>query len=320
MACYKPIQAYRSPKGHLVFSTKEGFIGNPIPIACGQCIGCRLERSRVWAMRCMHEAQLHDSSWFLTLTYNNENLPLCNSLCKRHLRNFWKGLRKKHSGIRYYACGEYGDESGRAHYHAIVFGLEVPDRKLHCISDGNNIYVSEEIEKIWNKGFVILGSVSFESCGYVARYVMKKQTGKGLKKYYVQKDEDGNPVGIREKEFNTMSRRPGIGKEFYEKFKKDIYQEGTDGRIIIRGGISSNSPRYYDNFFKHEKKYVGKPVPFPFEYINDEKFNSIQQKRKEEAEKTKFHEDNSPDRLEQRKRVVEGRVNKQLTRNLELRK
>jgi hypothetical protein len=139
MPCYHPIKAWYSKqvnektgKRSLVFREKEGQ-GNELEVPCQKCIGCRLEYSRQWAIRGVHEAQMHDEAYFLTLTYNDENLPQYESLKKDDFQNFlkryWKYLWP--TKIRYIMCGEYGDNSdrpwepnilGRPHYHAIIYG------------------------------------------------------------------------------------------------------------------------------------------------------------------------------------------------------
>jgi len=88
MPCYYPIKGYKSKKREpsgkrkIVFYAHQGLVDMPVTIPCGRCVGCRLERSRQWAMRCMHEASLHEENIFITLTYNPENLPEGNTLKK----------------------------------------------------------------------------------------------------------------------------------------------------------------------------------------------------------------------------------------------
>ena len=116
-----------------------------LEIPCGKCIGCRLKRSREWAQRCMLELQYHSSAYFITLTYDDLHLPMneivdndgcivqspVHTLVKRDLQLFMKRLRKNsRQELRFFGCGEYGDESFRPHYHIIVFGLELNDLKI----------------------------------------------------------------------------------------------------------------------------------------------------------------------------------------------
>lgn len=234
-----------------------------ITINCGQCADCKLQKSREWATRCMLETREHKDNYFLTLTYDNEHLPLVQkadletgellnewnpTLYPPDLQKFWKRLRdhwkRKHGvniGIRYYACGEYGEKKDRPHYHAIVFGLPINDLKPdHKSKRGNMNFISEEIQKIWGNGIVAVGDVTWESCAYTARYIMKKQTGKGAITYYLEQ---------RAPEFCTMSRRPAIGKAYFDKNWRQIY--ANDGVLIkTKRGVESVKPaRYFDKLF-----------------------------------------------------------------------
>lgn len=242
-----------------------------LTINCGQCIDCKLQKAREWATRCMLEAKEHKDNYFLTLTYDNEHLPITPkidmetgeiipnewvaTLYPKDLEKFWKRLRdhwkRKHGvevGIRYYECGEYGEKKDRPHYHAIVFGLPINDLKPdHKSKRGNMNFISEEIQKIWGKGIVAVGDVTWESCAYTARYITKKQTGKGS---YIYELEQKVP------EFCNMSRRPAIGKAYFEKNWQSIY-ENDELYIKTKKGVKGVKPsRYYDKLFDvidHEK-------------------------------------------------------------------
>lgn len=237
MPCYHPITLKSTATRH-----------DP-KVPCGRCIGCRLERSRVWAVRCMHEATLHESNLFLTLTYSDENLVWGSeypTLFPKHLQHFFKRLRKTYGKkIRYYSCGEYGDETGRPHYHAIVFGLDLPDLRHYSTKNGNKIFTSETLNKIWKHGETKIGYVTFESCAYTARYIIKKQLGKNSSIY--------NELGI-EPEFARMSLKPGIGADWLEKFHKDVYPND----YVITRGVKTRPPRYYDKKLE-SKKGLDKP-------------------------------------------------------------
>lgn len=229
----------------------------PVNLPCGQCTGCRLEHSRHWAIRCMHEAQLHLSNCFITLTYDDKHLPENGSLVKSDFQKFMKLLRYYDGGkntIRYYHCGEYGEQFKRPHYHAILFGLDFPDKQVFRVRDGIRLYTSEALSRIWGKGFVTIGDVTFESAAYVARYVTKKITGDrkekistytGLKHYEKLIPETGEVVEI-EAEYATMSRRPGIGRAWYEQFKKEVF---PSDEVIMRGK-KLKPPRYYTSLYQ----------------------------------------------------------------------
>ena len=253
MVCLHPIEAYFSksinPSGKrsLVFNRLDAFDSeNPVYIACGQCIGCRLERSRQWATRCVLESQLHKENTFLTLTYNDEFLPKDGSLHKEHLQLFMKRLRRKldyfgfTSKVRFFACGEYGSLYERPHYHIILFGFRPHDlKRIGGNKLGNSYFSSEFISALWPFGYNMCADVSFESCAYVARYVTKKITGEAAESHYKG----------RLPEFTLMSRRPGIAADWLHKYQKDVY---PNDYIIIRGDKKVRPPKYFDSIIEKE--------------------------------------------------------------------
>ena len=175
MSCLYPRQAWQLDTGEVVF-VERGNVRRSLSLPCQQCIECRLARSREWATRCMHEAQMHDSSYFVTFTYDDCNVPL--SLEYRHFQLFMKRLRKAlpSQKLRFFMCGEYGERFGRPHYHACIFGLYLSDLKLFSDKRGVKLWTSELLSSTWNKGFVSVGAVTFESAQYVASYIFKKYT------------------------------------------------------------------------------------------------------------------------------------------------
>lgn len=250
MACYHPLKGWRAPDGTLRAARGPLLGREPMTVACGQCIGCRLEHSRQWAIRCVHEAQLHSHNNFLTLTYDNEHLPSDYSLKKEHLQKFLKRYRHHCGKIRYMACGEYGPETQRPHYHLIIFGHDWQDKELLKINaNGDKIYTSKKLAAIWPYGNHAIGDVTFESAAYVARYVLGKMKGKGAKReMYSRFNGETGEVWEVAKEFSTMSRRPGIGKGWFEKFKTDVYPSDN---LHLRG-IAMRPPRYYDRAMELE--------------------------------------------------------------------
>lgn len=213
----------------------------PVTIGCGQCIGCRLDKSRTWAIRMMHEASMHQNNCFLTLTYNDENLPPNGTLVKKHFQDFMKRYRKKYASqtIRFYHCGEYGENTQRPHYHAAIFGHDFTDKKVHKHSDsGFIIYTSDDLASLWDKGYATIGDLTFESAGYISRYITKKLTGPKAE-YYEKK-------GIIP-EYSTMSRRPGIGYDWYKKYN---LTDVLNGDFIIINGKKCKVPRFYDNLLE----------------------------------------------------------------------
>lgn len=199
-------------------------------VPCGKCLGCRIDYSRDWANRMILELQDSPDAIFLTLTYNNSHLPRSSngspSLCKRDLQLFWKRLRKAFPGkkIRYFVAGEYGPKTYRPHYHAIVYGLSLqdfPDIVQHgCNELKDPYFISKILESLWGNGFILFSSVTWKTCAYVARYVLKKQY-KG--------DEEFD--SFIEPEFCLSSRRPGIGmNRAYEMVSSGHTQFSVDGR------------------------------------------------------------------------------------------
>ena len=261
MSCYSPLHAYKgksnnAEKVKIVFRRPDSWKGEKLDLPCGQCIGCRLERSRQWAVRCMHEASLYADNSFLTLTYDDAHIPsrpgncvrcttphsINRSLCVSDFQDFMKRLRKSlaPNPVRFYHCGEYGENLGRPHYHALLFNVDFKDKKFFSSRGGNPIYTSAHLSSLWPQGFAVIGNVTFESAAYVARYVMKKVNGDRKTSHY---------EGLLP-EYTTMSRRPGIGARWYEKFKTDVYPHD---RIIVRGN-PTRPPRFYDNLLAREDR------------------------------------------------------------------
>lgn len=251
MACYHPMTGYRAPGGKIQLDRPGAFIDLPITIACGQCRGCRLEKSRQWAIRAVNEAQMHDRNSFITLTYDDKHLPEDRSLVLRHWQLFAKKLRKNVGPFRFMMCGEYGEETLRPHYHALIFGLDfLLDSELYE-EEPNVLYTSETLTKTWGKGMAIIGQLNFESAAYVARYTFKKKSGEMAEWWYGKKPlivaGEGGTVHAawqvrREIEFNTMSRNKGIGSTWLEKYGRDVYPRDE---IVIRGR-RMRPPKFYD--------------------------------------------------------------------------
>ncbi len=303
MPCFRPLKATRSTnrftdtgKGVLTFhKVWPPYAPDPIELPCGQCIGCRLERSRQWAIRCVHEASLHENNCFITLTYDQANLPDPPSLKFRHFQLFMKKLRKKYgSGIRFYHCGEYGEKMGRPHYHACLFNHDFEDKKLWQMRDDIPLFTSESLSGLWSLGFCSVGAVTFQSAAYVARYILKKMTGKTAEAQYAWTCPKTGQVHQRCPEYTTMSRRPGIGQGWLEKYSSDIYPRDQ----VILNGVPMKPPKYYDK---------------QFEIADPEKYIDVRETR---VRKARAHaENNTRERLEVRENVQTARL-KQLKRGL----
>lgn len=199
---------------------------------CGKCEGCRKSRAREWALRCKLESSGHQSTAFLTLTYNDEHLP--HTLSKQHYADFIRQLRKQHAKrhqttglIRHFGSGEYGEQNQRPHYHALIFGLHISERDL--------------VEQAWNKGFTTVEEVTDARIAYCAGYTSKKLAyrdrvhGSAIIDY-----ETGEYLGKWQSPFLQMSRNPGIGYTAAMRHAKSwrhfaVHQDGY--RIPV--------PRYY---------------------------------------------------------------------------
>jgi len=300
MPCYSPLIGYRSKeltarnKRKIVFNLKYAKDDSEVTIPCGSCIGCRFEKSRQWALRCVHEASLHDENCFITLTYSQEHLPADHSLDKTHFQKFMKRLRKHFTGttIRFYHCGEYGEKNNRPHYHACIFGLDFPDKTFYkTTKDGNKLYLSETLTKIWGKGDKrqqTIGELNFKTAAYTARYIMKKINGKDADVHYRHTDELTGEQNQIIPEYTTMSRRPGIAANWYQNFKTDVY---PSDEVIIKG-IPMQPPKYYDSILEKENPFL---------------YDDIKHDRLINAEK--YAADNTPERLHVKHKVKQAQAN-----------
>lgn len=251
MPCTHPLRGYRDPaSGKVRFPISGAFPNHPgyAEVSCGQCITCRLEHSRQWAVRIMHEAETHRRNCFLTLTYDDDHLPPDRSLRLDDFQRFVKRVRKRYGpgSMRYFHCGEYGALRGRPHYHAAVFGLDWTDsdlpehrRKSSLFSNrgGNPVFTHPALEELWPDGLAVVGALTFESAAYVARYICDKVTGPAAFDHY----------SGRTPEYTTMSRRPhGIGKAWLDQFRADVYPRDE---VIVRGK-PARPPKYYDRLLE----------------------------------------------------------------------
>lgn len=256
----KFLRAYRTDT---YYDLQKKYGDSLVLIPCGHCDACIEQRTKSWAVRCCLEAGQYQDNCFVTLTYNQANLP-SKGVCKKDVYRFIKNLRNEFgAGIRYFGCAEYGS-LGRAHYHIILFNFFPNDAK--CLTQspyGGFYYSSKSLERLWRTekklkdgkyhqlGFVSVGEVSFNSCAYVARYCQKK-IGKEL-----------GIVGVNP-EFSFMSRRPGIGQFYFkEHFDSLIATDTIYGQFGGRFTVSSF--RYFD-------KLIDKVDP---EKLNDLKCQRI---------------------------------------------
>lgn len=247
----------------------------------------------------MHEASLYEDNCFITLTFNEESLQARenpNTVDVTDFQKFMKRLRKKYGkGIRFFHCGEYGDKYGRPHYHACIFNHDFDDRRLYSVRDEVRLYTSESLQELWPFGFSSVGDVTFDSAAYVARYIMKKVNGKNAWHHYSDIDFDtGEIINQRRPEYTTMSRRPGIGKGWYDLYKKDLYPHDR----VVMNGVKMNVPKFYD-------KQLEKENPYQLEDLKAERVENAKL----------YQEDNTPERLRVKERIKQRKLN-QLPRNL----
>jgi len=304
MACFHPLHGYfwsnpATGKQEAVIQKKALHPKAEAILPCGRCIGCRLEYSRQWAVRIMHEAQQWPENSYITLTYNDQHLPQQNQLKKKDFQDFMKRLRRANPGktIRFYHCGEYGEQSWRPHYHACIFNHDFHDKEPLFHQKGNWVYKSEELAERWGKGHVSTGKLTFESAAYVARYVTKKINGAKAEEHYQRYDEFTDEYYQLVPEYVTMSRGAkkglgGIGKNWYEKYGEAVRNNDE----VIINGRPQKPPRYYDKLFEDFD-------PHEYELTKQER---LSQAKATESERT-------PERLQQKEKLRK-RALKQHTR------
>lgn len=223
--------------------TRAVLQGHPNPailVDCGKCLSCRINKAREWTLRLNHEAQLAKTTYFLTLTYDEEHLPEGQNVCKADVESFISDLRKICGpGLRYFIGSEYGESptsDHRPHYHGLFFNVPEWIAESPCSGSlrvetrrgkSNSVSrVNTYFNDIWNKGFVTVGSFHPRRAGYLAHYYVDKQD---------------SPPG-RTENFSLMSRRPGIGNSYAlsisDKLVAGSPLYGHTGRPVA-------SPRYY---------------------------------------------------------------------------
>lgn len=287
MSCHHPLKAFEGINGRMIFSDNlRKVITGPdgLPkvyyLPCGKCLGCRLDYAKDWSLRCVMESRLHKQNSFITLTYNEDNLPK-EGVVKKHVQDFFKRLRSRlvessssPARISYLACGEYGSRTFRPHYHAIIFGW-CPEDLKYFFTDSNSgckVYKSSFLDSVWKHGFTTVGEdVSYECCNYVARYVVKKQ---------IQEEQNVKFFEQRNKSFILSSRRPAIGLESLKRLGRQIVFQDE---IVIPGRLTSKPPRYFDKKLKER---------YPNEWLD------VLEKRK------KAIQDAYPDESEMRKQLA----------------
>lgn len=306
VTCFHPVKAYRSReispttgRYGVTFNPVKGLVeGSSLSVPCGRCIGCRIDRSRAWAVRCVNESQLYENNCFLTLTFDDKYLPDDFSVHVRTWQLFMKRLRKSlPQKIRFFACGEYGEddvspfEGNRPHYHGLIFNHQFADLKLHSKSNNQPLFTSQNLQSLWPYGFSTIGNLTYQSAAYVARYTIKKIGGDAAAAHYSRIHPlSGNLVRVNP-EFAVQSRRPGVGAKWFETFKSDIYPSD----FVVMDGKRHPVPKYYHLKLSEEEQAANK--------------------RKRVAHANQHRADNTPARLKVRELVKLDQA-KQLKRSL----
>lgn len=288
MPCDSPLKGFKDLyTGGLTFR-RENAIGK-MEVACGLCLGCRLDYSRMWAMRICHESAMWEfecGNCFITLTYRDKYdcteeqwkkgyyVPDDWSLHPEHVTDFLKRLRHRFpQKIRYYYAGEYGRKCehgisldvvkcpmcfvGRPHYHMCLFNCVFPDLEAYQSNDGIMRYTSPMLEGLWRYGFVDVGELNYQSAAYTARYVTKKVVGARAADHYMKLDEYG-VVTFLQPEYCRMSRggragkgeKCGIGAKWFEEYEEDCFP--SDEVPVPGYGVVKGVPRYYDEMLKEK--------------------------------------------------------------------
>lgn len=270
--------------------------GDAVPLPCGKCSGCRLDNARQFAVRSVHESQQYSNNCFVTLTYSPERLK-SDSLNPKDFVDFAKRLRKRFDGIdlvehqgkrikpiRIMYAGEYGDNLGRPHFHACIYNFDFDDKDLlFTTKAGNRLYTSPTLEKLWGKGMVSIGNLTYDSASYTARYVMKKITGDIAKSHY-----DGKLP-----EFARHPSLYGLGLKWLESHYRDVYPH--DYVVVMKGSSEAfkmRPPRYYDEWLKKNRPDLFEEVKFKRlekteENLSNFNFENLAKKEKREQKRLK---------------------------------
>lgn len=253
MACTNPILAYVKSTDPITGKKSLSFVAridanyrtissrygkeNTFFLPCGKCPSCRKDRAKIWAVRCCLEASQYERNSFITLTYEQNHLPK-GGLCKHDVDKFIKFLRKETGQkIRYFYCGEYGETTFRPHYHLILFNYFPEDATFHYTSEnGYPVFKSKFLNKIWcYKGFVEVGSLTFQSALYCSKYILKQDPDNSkCTKIFVPANKA--PV------FHRMSLKPGIGADYIKSHLEQLFESDA----VYINGESNNLGNYFN--------------------------------------------------------------------------
>lgn len=265
----------------LTKDARKALVHSTLTIPCGKCVDCRLAYARDWSLRCMHELQTSEGGGcFITLTYDNAHLPSDNSLHYEDFQLFMHRVRNTGHRPRFFMCGEYGDNNGRPHYHAILFNMVFDDLEYYRTEGKITLYKSAELARLWGLGFVTVGAVTRHSASYVARYSLKKITGPAAGAAYQWLSPDGEIID-RPPPFSKQSLRPGIGFDWFVRFMSDVFPVDN---CVLDGKVYP-VPRYYRKVYERTKP---------------EEFEVLRRAHREYAREARRHPDNSSRRLRDR--------------------
>lgn len=244
MACYHPMPAVRLYKtGDISMLRRDADHGTPLQLPCGNCIGCRADKSLSWSVRAQHEAQCWPENIVVTLTYDDKKLPPLKQLQPRDLQLFIKKLRAHYHGrkIRYFAVGEYGEKTSRPHYHALLYNLKPTDLKKYS----EKLYTSEILTSLWSYGNVLVDDLTPQACSYVAGYALKKIKQIDRREPRELVDPATGECAYYQPPFLRVSNRPGLGALWLEKYSRDLLRG-----YLPHEGKKLKIPRYYADKIK----------------------------------------------------------------------
>lgn len=293
MGCNYPLTAYRAADGTVVFESNRTDTLHVLNLPCGRCMGCRVQLALEWRTRLVHEASLWPQNCFITLTYDDDNLPPGGGLRYEDFQAFMKRLRSRLAGkktIRFYATGEYGERLRRPHYHAAIFNHDFSEDRTELRRSGAGyvLFNSPLLNACWAKGFANIGEFNRQTAGYLARYVTKKITGEDHGRI------DRETGEVRPPELAHMSTHPGIGAGWLHKWKQDVY---PFDRVIV-DGQPRTPPRYYFRLLRSLDRTQAAEV-------KDKKQLTLERRKK----------DDTPQRQRAKEEVIRARV-KRLKRTL----
>lgn len=238
-------------------------------LPCGKCTECRVKKVKEWSARCIAEKEYSSDSYFVTLTYADENLHYADLfgynvpiLCKDDVQKFFKRLRKalygnKGGQFRYFLSGEYGEKTLRPHYHFIGFNLPLNDLKFYKVVKKTIYYTSDFLSKVWGLGHVVVGKVNYKTTAYTCSYTLKKVGFLTSPNTALQSVKDLLPLGLSydllkaciaaellPRPFALMSRRESLGRKYYRDHKEDILNGLPDFNL--------SKISYFDNLLKKD--------------------------------------------------------------------